>query len=121
MMNQEPQEQRMWTEELQKHLLFMEHQGLRQLSQSGSFWLGDSPSLVDFSYYPWFERWAALEQYRGISLPADCDRLQQWWVAMNQRDSVQATLQPAEFHIQQYAKYANDSASGVTAQELRRY
>ncbi|WP_421658285.1 glutathione S-transferase family protein [Leptothermofonsia sp. ETS-13] len=121
LLSQELEKQQEWEEELQQHFRLMEMEGLRKLSEAGPYWLGESLSLVDLAFYPWFERLPALEYYRGVAIPVECFRLREWWMVMQLRDSVQATIQSAEFHIEQYAKYANNSASGVTAQELRRY
>jgi glutathione S-transferase len=118
---QETLEQQEWAEELHKHLIFIEQEGLQKLSANGPYWLGNFLSLLDFSYYPWFERWAALEHYRSIKIPAECSRLLQWIEVMKSQPAVQKTLHPPAFHIEQYAKYANNTTSGVTAQEIRRY
>lgn len=121
LLNQDAEQQRDWAIELTKHLRFMEQEGLGQCSPQGPFWFGETPSLVDLCYYPWFERWGAIAHYRGLEIPQDCQRLRQWQAEMENIEAVQATAQSAEYHIQQYAQYANNSATGVTAQELRRY
>lgn len=117
---QERQKQQEWGEELRNHLLFIEREGLQKRSQSGPYWLGESVSLIDLTFYPWFERWCVVEHYRGIAIPAECARLQQWCEAMQDIPAVQQTQQPPEFHITQYAKYANNTATGITAREMRR-
>ncbi|HEY9880272.1 MAG TPA: glutathione S-transferase family protein [Leptolyngbyaceae cyanobacterium] len=120
LLSQEPEKQQEWAEELTKHLYFIEHEGLRKLSD-GPYWLGNEVGLIDISYYPWFERWSALEHYRGVTVPEDCTRLLTWWQAMKNLPSVQVTASPGEYHIEQYARYASNTASGTTAQELKRY
>lgn len=120
LLSQESEKQQEWTEEITQHLHFIEHEGLRKISD-GPYWFGQEVSLVDISYYPWFERWAALEHYRGVTLPEDCSRLQAWWQTMKELPSVQATACPGEYHIEQYARYASNTASGTTAQEMKRY
>ncbi|MBE9168606.1 glutathione S-transferase C-terminal domain-containing protein [Pleurocapsales cyanobacterium LEGE 06147] len=102
---------------MSQHLLFMENEGFCQLSRAGSYWLGDSLSLVDLSFYPWFERWIALEYYRGNALPTECDRLKEWLGIMQQHPAVRATAQPPEVYIQDYAQYASNQAS---VQQLRK-
>lgn len=121
LLSQDVKQQKMWTNELHQHLLFVENEGFRQLSRAGSYWLGDSISLVDLSFYPWFERWIALEHYRGVKLPTECDRLKEWLGIMQQHPAVQATAQSPEVYIQDYAQYASNQASGATAEEMRRY
>jgi glutathione S-transferase len=121
LLSQEPKKQQEWAEELIQHFHFMEREGLGARSHSGPYWFGDNLSLVDVAFYPWFERLPALDHYRGVALPANCPRLREWWIAMQLRDSVRQTAESAEFHVDNYAKYASNSATGVTAQELRRY
>jgi len=118
---QDVQQQQNWKNELYQHLLFMEKEGFGQLSETGSYWLGDAVSLVDLSFYPWFERWIALEHYRGAKLPAECNRLREWLNVMQQHPAVRLTARPTEFYIQDYAQYASNQASGATAAEMRRY
>jgi hypothetical protein len=38
---------------------------------------------------------------------------------MSQRESVQQIKNAREFYIAQYEKYANNTVSGITAQEMR--
>jgi glutathione S-transferase len=121
LLSQEAPAQQAWREEMTRHLQFIEQEGLAQLSGQGPFWFGAHLSLVDISYYPWFERWPALEHYRGLSVPPDCPRLHRWWQAMEQQACVRATRQPGDYHIQQYVKYAQGAASGSTARDLQRY
>jgi glutathione S-transferase len=120
LLTQEPEKQQEWAQELQNHLLFMEREGISKLSSKGSYWFGESLSLVDLAFYPWFERWSVLEHYRSFALPSECVRLRQWWEAMSKRESVESIKNTPEFYIEQYIKYANGTASGITAQEMRR-
>ncbi|MEP0876691.1 hypothetical protein NDA00_12785 [Funiculus sociatus GB2-M2] len=46
-------------------------------------------------------------------------RLQKWWDVMSDRDLVQSIKHTADFYIEQYIQYANNTASGITAQEMR--
>ncbi len=75
--------------ELTEHLQCIE-EGLKTLSTDGPYWLGSDVSLVDLTYYPWFEQWTVLAHYRGFQFPTGLDRLQQWWDAVAARDSVRA-------------------------------
>jgi glutathione S-transferase len=116
---QEPEKQQKWIRDFLNHLLFMEQEGIGKLGGDGPYWFGETVSLVDVTYYPWFERWAVLAHYRDLHLPDECDRLKRWWEAMAKRDSVQAIANSAEFYIKEYEKYANNTATGITAQEMR--
>lgn len=118
---QTPDAQADWREEMIKHLRFIDQRGFQELSATGPYWLGDRFSLLDITYYPWFERWAALEHYRGVTIPDDCQRLKTWWTAMGDRPSVQATTQSPQYHIEQYARYANNTTTSSTAKEMQRY
>ncbi len=120
LLNQEQEKQKEWAQELHNHLLFMEQEGIGKLSSNGPYWLGESLSLIDLSFYPWFERWCVLEHYRAFALPSTCTRLMQWYSAMLNRKSVQGIKNSPDFYIQQYIKYVNNTASGITAQEMRR-
>lgn len=103
---QDPQQQQDAAQDLHNQLLFMEKEGIGKLSGEEPYWFGQSLSLVDLTFYPWFERWSVIEYYRHFTFPSECTRLQQWWDEMSQRDSVKAIANPQEFYIQRYAKYA---------------
>lgn len=103
LLSQDAQQQQHWTDQLQQHLLFVEKEGLRQVSKSHPYWLGSSLSLVDLSFYPAFEQWAVLEQYRGATLPTECARLREWLSEMQHYQTVQAIAQTSEIYLQAYA------------------
>ncbi|BAZ83517.1 glutathione S-transferase family protein [Sphaerospermopsis kisseleviana CS-549] len=92
--------------ELYKHLEFIENEGLGKLSGDSPYWFGESISLVDFTFFPWFERWGALKHYRGFGIPAEFTRLKQWKHALKERESVKAIAHSKEFYIERYAKFA---------------
>lgn len=71
------------------------------------YWLGDTVSLVDVAYYPFFERLGALTHYRGIDVPDDCPRLAAWQAAMRERPSVKATEHGLDYYIDSYKRYAD--------------
>jgi glutathione S-transferase len=74
---------------------------------------------VDLSFYPFFERFPILEHYRNFTLPEDCPRLAGWWRHMTERDSVREIMNPPDFYIRSYTEYADGSADGSTAREMR--
>ncbi|MBW4687947.1 MAG: glutathione S-transferase family protein [Komarekiella atlantica HA4396-MV6] len=98
-------------QELYKHLEFIENEGLGKLSEQGPYWFGESVSLVDFTFYPWFERWPALKHYRGFGIPEEFTRLRQWKKALKQRNSVVAIANTKEFYIERYARFATPVAA----------
>lgn len=119
LLEQDPEKQTKWKNQFREHLNFMETEGMRKLSENGDYWLGDHLSLVDLTFYPWFERFCILEHYRSVFLPQTCSFLQHWWRTMSERDSVQNIKNASEFYIAQYQKYANNTVNSVTAQEMR--
>ena len=88
-------------------------QGLQKTSGQGPFWFGEQPGLVDLTFYPWFERWAALEHYRGPLSIVKFERLQRWREALAARTSVKEIQNPAQFYVERYAKYAAPAAQAV--------
>ncbi|MEH1958956.1 MAG: glutathione S-transferase family protein [Nostoc sp.] len=105
------QQQEAAKQELYKHLEFIENEALAKLSEEGPYWFGESVSLVDFTFYPWFERWSALKHYRGLAIPEEFTRLHRWKKALKQRDSVVAIANSKEFYIERYARFATPVAA----------
>ncbi|MDA0367726.1 MAG: glutathione S-transferase family protein [Proteobacteria bacterium] len=92
-------------EELDACLLFMENEGLRK-SGDGPYWFGAEPSLVDFSYYPFFERFCNVEHYRNYEMPAGCTRLRAWVDTMKAMPIVREIANPPAFYIERAKAYA---------------
>ena len=109
--------QREQADTLNEHLEFLESAGLA--AHEGPYWFGTDLSLVDLALYPHFERFSVLTEYRGIEIPVTCSRVRGWLSAMRERDSVQATAHDDAYHVAAYTKYADDSASGTTANDMR--
>ena len=97
----DPEKKKQSLEGLRESLLFIEHEGLRQISD-GPFWLGENPTLVDFQYMPFFERFPCYEEFWGAELPDECTRLKAWLAAMRERDSFRQTGHDREYHLEQY-------------------
>jgi glutathione S-transferase len=98
---------------LLESLEYLEAQALQKLSGAGPFWFGDRPGLVDFAFYPWFERWAALEHYRG-SLPlVKLERLRRWRDALAARPSVTSIQNSTRYYVERYAKLAAPAERAV--------
>jgi glutathione S-transferase len=98
------QEQEQGREEFLETLLYIEQEGLTNQSDNGSYWLGEQFSLVDISLYPWFERLPVLAHFRQFELPAETPRLQQWWQAVRERESVRAVANSSDFYIERFSK-----------------
>ncbi|MBD2207161.1 glutathione S-transferase family protein [Calothrix sp. FACHB-1219] len=97
-------EQEQGHREFIESLLYIEQEGLGKLSGNGPYWLGDKVSLVDISFYPWFERLPLLEHFRKFSLPAETPRIQQWWNTLRDRESIKAVENPVSFYIERFSK-----------------
>jgi glutathione S-transferase len=91
-------------EELGRILSYVEHEGLAKLSPEGPFFLGKRPSLVDFTFFPWFERWPALDHYRRIPIPAEHARLNRYLSAARELESVRSQQNPLAFYVERYGR-----------------
>ncbi len=98
------QEQEQGRREFLESLLYIEQEGLGKLSGNGAYWLGENLSLVDISFYPWFERLPVLEKFRNFTWPTETPRLQKWWENLRHRDSIQQVANPTEFYVERFAK-----------------
>lgn len=72
------------------------------LSAEGPYFLGAEPSLVDLAFYPWFERWPALEQLRGFPLPRELERLTRWVAAVRELPAVREHENTPDYYVQRY-------------------
>jgi glutathione S-transferase len=106
LVSQNPQQQTESVKDLTEHLRFIEHEGLQKLSAEGPYWFGAEISLVDLTYYPWFEQLTVLEHFRGFQLPTGLDRLKQWWETVANRESVRSIANSQEFYLERYARLA---------------
>lgn len=99
----------------------LEHEALS--TRPGPYWLGDTFSLADIAFYPFFERFPVLTHYRGFTPPEATTparpHLSRWLAAMRAHPTVQAEAGDPAFYIRSYARYADGSADGSTAQEMR--
>ena len=111
------QEQEQGRGEFLEALLYIEQEGLGKLSDNSPYWLGETFSLVDISFYPWFERLPILEHFRNFTLPAETPRLQTWWDAVRYRKSVQAVANPVDFYLERFAKVLGQPVAVGVAQK----
>ncbi len=110
---QDGAEQEQGRREFLESLLYIEQEGLGKLSGDGPYWLGDKLSLVDISFYPWFERLPVLEHFRKFTLPDETPRLQAWWERLRDRESIKAVANPTSFYIERFAKILGEPAVAV--------
>ena len=103
---------------LVEDMKFLERHGFAD-NWSGPYWFGEHMSLVDLAMYPHYERIAVLKKYRNVGIPKSCTRITEWLAAMHERDSAKATAHDDAYHIDAYSQYADGSASGTTARDMR--
>ncbi|BCL33979.1 glutathione S-transferase family protein [Nostoc sp. MS1] len=89
------QEQEQGRKEFTEALLYIEQEAFGE----GEYFLGDQFSLVDISFYPWFERLPLLEYFRKFTLPAETPRLHTWWNLVRERASIQSVANPVDFYL----------------------
>lgn len=104
--NQEPDQHKNLLQKAEHNLRFIEHEGLTKLSAAGPYWLGSEPSLIDFAWYPFFERLPAWTHYRGLKILDNCPRLRRWFEVISQRDSVKEMANDSAYYIERYLSYA---------------
>jgi glutathione S-transferase len=104
--NQQPDQHKSLLQKSERNFRFIEQEGLQKLSGEGPYWLGSEPSLIDYAWYPFFERLPAWTHYRGFRIPDDCPRLKRWLEAMARRDSVRELANTTDYYIERYLNYA---------------
>ena len=115
---QESSLQKILITQMTERLVFLDQEGFSSASK-GPYWFGQNVSLVDLSLYPHFERFPVLTEYRGMNIPRSCRRLRAWLDVMRERSSAVVTAHESGFHIEAYIQYANGTASGTTAKDMR--
>ena len=115
---QEASLQKILAAQMTERLVFLDQEGFSSASK-GPYWFGKKLSLVDLSLYPHFERFPVLTEYRGMNIPRSCRRLRAWLDVMRERSSAVVTAREPGFHIEAYIQYANGTASGTTAKDMR--
>ena len=74
-------------------------------SGEGDYWFGENISLVDLTFYPWFERIPTLEHYRKYTIPAEAILVKRWWSTVSDRPAVKAIANPVDFYIERYSRF----------------
>jgi glutathione S-transferase len=98
----DPRVQSMALSRVNAELRTIENHGLSDGHSNGTYWFGDQFSLVDITYYPWFEQLVVLERFRGFSWPQGCRRLRRWWETVASRASVKTHGTPPQQHLERY-------------------
>jgi glutathione S-transferase len=95
-------------EELLGHLAFIDEKGLGAPDRDGPYWTGETLGLVDLAFYPFFERFADVEVYRGVVIPPSLKRLQDWLVALRAHPTVKALAKPRAHYVDYFRKFYAD-------------
>jgi glutathione S-transferase len=103
--SQTPEQIQTNTQDLLNQLSFIENEAFSK-KNDGRYWLGAKLSLVDASYYPFFERFCVIERHQGFTIPNHYPKIRAWIAAMREQPSVQQTFVPEEVYLKTYAKYA---------------
>lgn len=93
---------------LTQHLKFIETVGLSADRAAGPYWMGAQVTLADYAFYPFFERFASVEVYRGTNIPDDCRHLRAWLDAMSEREAVRRLARSRAHYVEYYKMYYAD-------------
>jgi glutathione S-transferase len=89
-------------------LEFIDRVGLAGRADSGPYWMGEEVTLVDYAFYPFFERFASVEVYRGVTLPDSHKPLNTWLDAMRETALVQNLARSRTYYVEYYERYYAD-------------
>lgn len=115
--SKDTQEQEQGRREFLELLLYIEQQGLGRLSSDEPYWLGEQFSLVDISFYPWFERLPVLEHFRKFTLPSETPRLQKWWNVVRDRESIRAVENSVSLYLERFTQILGEPTAVGAAQK----
>jgi glutathione S-transferase len=82
--------------------------GLVGRANAGPYWMGEEVTLVDYAFYPFFERFASVEVYRGIIIPGGHKALRSWLEAMRDNALVRNLARSRTHYVEYYARYYAD-------------
>jgi len=91
---------------LENICIFIENEAFGKVSK-GEYWIGDQVTLVDLSFYPFFERICMVEAYRNFRIPEMCFKLKNWIEIMSKKLSVLSISHTKEFYLEKAKKYTN--------------
>lgn len=94
--------------ELLDHLVFIDEMGLPRVCQDRQYWLGNKVTLVDFAFYPFFERFADVEEYRDVEIDPSLSRLHSWLRSMRNHPSVQSISRPRAHYVAYFREFYAD-------------
>lgn len=90
------------------HLEFIDTVGLSADHDAGPYWMGEEVTLVDYAFFPFFERFVSVEAYRGVTIPDALNRLHAWLDAMREHEPVRRLARPRSYYVEYYGKHYAD-------------
>jgi len=72
------------------------------------YWMGKDIGLVDITFYPFFNRFAAVEEFRGIEIPPGLRRLQAWLETMRAHPLIATIATPREQVVECFRPFYAD-------------
>ena len=118
LMNQVPAEQQKLKEDILKNMRDVQS----AMSTEGPFFQGANFGMVDIMLAPYAQRFSnVMKHFRDFDIPANPEfqRYHDWWRAVQQVRSFQATVQPSDKLIESYDRYATGRAKTQVADAVR--
>lgn len=101
----------------------------KEMDESGPYFLGSEPSMIDFIIAPWALRLWVFDHFKGgLGIPEEgqgggddkvWSRWRKWLKAIENRDSVKATVSEKEYFVPIYQRYADNVAMSDLAKATR--
>ncbi|ETS86099.1 hypothetical protein PFICI_04124 [Pestalotiopsis fici W106-1] len=103
---------------------------VKEMDDSGPWFLGHRFSMVDVMLAPWAKRLFLLDHYKpgGLAISADkanedaalWDRWKKWYNAISERQSVRDTWSEEDLYVKAYQRYAEDKTQSQVGQATRK-
>jgi glutathione S-transferase len=90
------------------HLRFIETTALTRANAAEPYWMGQAVTLVDYAFYPFFERFVSVEIYRGVTISADLERVHAWLKTMQKRDAVRQLARSRDYYVEYFGEIYAD-------------
>lgn len=101
-----------------------------EIDETGPYFLGKEPSLVDFVVAPWVNRLWVFDHWKGgLGIPDEgkggqdevvWGKLRRWIEALEERPSIKNTMSEREHYLPIYQRYADDKAQSELAKATRK-
>ena len=95
---------------IHEDLRYLADHAFARAANGGPYWMGAQFTLVDVTFFPWFEQSTVLEKFFGLQWPAKVDELRRWQEQVAARPAVRAESRPPSFYLGAYAALAKPKA-----------